>query len=29
MTHEEFVKKIVSAVDANGRIKARERNDLE
>ena len=29
MTHEEFVRKIILNVDKNGRVKARERNDLE
>lgn len=29
MTHEEFVKKIVSQRDSLGRVKSRERNDLE
>jgi predicted HTH transcriptional regulator len=29
MTHEEFIHSILSNVDASGRIKCRERNDLE
>lgn len=29
MTHEDFIKKIIQNVDSEGRVKARERNDLE
>lgn len=29
MNHEEFVRRLISSVDAQGRVKARERNDLE
>ena len=29
MMHEEFVRRIIGNVDKQGRIKARERNDLE
>lgn len=29
MTHEEYIRKLIGAVDAHGRVRARERNDLE
>ena len=29
MTHEEYIRKLITAVDNQGRVKARERNDLE
>lgn len=29
MTHEEYIRKLITAVDDQGRVKARERNDLE
>ena len=29
MTHEEYIRKLINSVDKNGRVKSRERNDLE
>lgn len=29
MTHEEYIRNLITAVDSQGRVKARERNDLE